>query len=209
MVLILLQFWIKILTELCILPLWSSISWYYSVALVFLCSSNMLENPSWFLIHGVTVVLLWRIVIVGYFHISITAAMYLSINHLFLTSYAFWVTWILFIPIVLASNKINFMGCSFVESLWGWYSSHNIRWIFQVIPGMEAAVKSMRVGGLRRVIIPPSQGYQNTSQEPIPPNVIPVVSVLYIVISCRWWSTKVSPVWPTPNHCSLLHAQYI
>nr|CAB3448964.1 unnamed protein product [Digitaria exilis] len=40
----------------------------------------------------------------------------------------------------------------------------------QVIPGIEAAVKSMRVGGLRRVIIPPSQGYQNTSQEPIPPN---------------------------------------
>lgn len=36
---------------------------------------------------------------------------------------------------------------------------------------MEAAVKSMRVGGIRRVIIPPSQGYQNTSQEPIPPNV--------------------------------------
>ncbi|XP_062218296.1 peptidyl-prolyl cis-trans isomerase FKBP17-1, chloroplastic [Phragmites australis] len=40
----------------------------------------------------------------------------------------------------------------------------------KVIPGIEAAVKSMRVGGLRRVIIPPSQGYQNTSQEPIPPN---------------------------------------
>lgn len=40
----------------------------------------------------------------------------------------------------------------------------------KVISGIEAAVKSMRVGGLRRVIIPPSQGYQNTSQEPIPPN---------------------------------------
>jgi len=40
----------------------------------------------------------------------------------------------------------------------------------KVIPGIEAAVKPMRVGGLRRVIIPPSQGYQNTSQEPIPPN---------------------------------------
>lgn len=60
-----------------------------------------------------------------------------------------------------------------MESLWG----HNRIWILQVIPGMEAAVKSMRVGGLRRVIIPPSQGYQNTSQEPIPPNVIPVFSV--------------------------------
>ncbi|XP_058091013.1 peptidyl-prolyl cis-trans isomerase FKBP17-1, chloroplastic-like isoform X3 [Magnolia sinica] len=40
----------------------------------------------------------------------------------------------------------------------------------QVISGIEAAVKSMKVGGIRRVIIPPSQGYQNTSQEPIPPN---------------------------------------
>ncbi|XP_058091012.1 peptidyl-prolyl cis-trans isomerase FKBP17-1, chloroplastic-like isoform X2 [Magnolia sinica] len=41
----------------------------------------------------------------------------------------------------------------------------------KVISGIEAAVKSMKVGGIRRVIIPPSQGYQNTSQEPIPPNV--------------------------------------
>lgn len=41
----------------------------------------------------------------------------------------------------------------------------------QVIPGIEAAVRSMKIGGIRRVIIPPSQGYQNTSQEPIPPNV--------------------------------------
>ncbi|XP_039114416.1 peptidyl-prolyl cis-trans isomerase FKBP17-1, chloroplastic isoform X2 [Dioscorea cayenensis subsp. rotundata] len=40
----------------------------------------------------------------------------------------------------------------------------------QVISGIEAAVRSMRVGGVRRVIIPPSEGYQNTMQEPIPPN---------------------------------------
>ncbi|GMY34940.1 peptidyl-prolyl cis-trans isomerase FKBP17-1, chloroplastic isoform X2 [Fagus crenata] len=40
----------------------------------------------------------------------------------------------------------------------------------KVISGIEAAVRSMKVGGIRRVIIPPSQGYQNTSQEPIPPN---------------------------------------
>ncbi|KAL3631604.1 hypothetical protein CASFOL_024588 [Castilleja foliolosa] len=39
-----------------------------------------------------------------------------------------------------------------------------------VISGIESAVRSMKVGGIRRVIIPPSQGYQNTSQEPIPPN---------------------------------------
>eukprot|EP00257_Ricinus_communis_P022021 XP_015581640.1 peptidyl-prolyl cis-trans isomerase FKBP17-1, chloroplastic isoform X1 [Ricinus communis] len=40
----------------------------------------------------------------------------------------------------------------------------------KVISGIEVAVKSMKVGGIRRVIIPPSQGYQNTTQEPIPPN---------------------------------------
>ncbi|XP_010536519.1 PREDICTED: peptidyl-prolyl cis-trans isomerase FKBP17-1, chloroplastic [Tarenaya hassleriana] len=40
----------------------------------------------------------------------------------------------------------------------------------KVIRGIVTAVKSMRVGGIRRVIIPPSQGYQNTSQEPLPPN---------------------------------------
>ncbi|GLT59922.1 hypothetical protein SLA2020_327160 [Shorea laevis] len=40
----------------------------------------------------------------------------------------------------------------------------------KVISGIEAAVRSMKVGGTRRVIIPPSQGYQNTSQEPVPPN---------------------------------------
>lgn len=44
----------------------------------------------------------------------------------------------------------------------------------QVISGIETAVKSMKVGGVRRVVIPPSQGYLSTSQEPIPPNVIPL-----------------------------------
>ncbi|KAF8412719.1 hypothetical protein HHK36_000688 [Tetracentron sinense] len=40
----------------------------------------------------------------------------------------------------------------------------------KVISGIETTVKSMKVGGIRRVIIPPSQGYQTTLQEPIPPN---------------------------------------
>ncbi|MED6138405.1 hypothetical protein PIB30_073962 [Stylosanthes scabra] len=40
----------------------------------------------------------------------------------------------------------------------------------KVIDGIEMAVRSMKVGGIRRVIIPPPLGYQNTSQEPIPPN---------------------------------------
>ncbi|XP_038710731.1 peptidyl-prolyl cis-trans isomerase FKBP17-1, chloroplastic [Tripterygium wilfordii] len=40
----------------------------------------------------------------------------------------------------------------------------------KIISGIQAAVRSMKVGGVRRVIIPPSQGYQSTLQEPIPPN---------------------------------------
>ncbi|CAM6028288.1 unnamed protein product [Sphagnum balticum] len=39
-----------------------------------------------------------------------------------------------------------------------------------VIAGLDAAVRSMREGGVRRVVIPPSQAYQNTTQGPIPPN---------------------------------------
>ncbi|GJZ38475.1 peptidyl-prolyl cis-trans isomerase FKBP17-1, chloroplastic isoform X2 [Tanacetum coccineum] len=45
----------------------------------------------------------------------------------------------------------------------------------KVIAGIESAVKSMKVGGIRRVIIPPSQGYQNMDQEPIPPNNVSLV----------------------------------
>ncbi|URE23187.1 Peptidyl-prolyl cis-trans isomerase [Musa troglodytarum] len=53
----------------------------------------------------------------------------------------------------------------------------------KVISGIEAAVKSMKVGGTRRVIIPPSQGYQNTSQEPIPPNVRSLLSSTEVLVS--------------------------
>ncbi|CAK9187161.1 unnamed protein product [Ilex paraguariensis] len=54
----------------------------------------------------------------------------------------------------------------------------------QVISGIEAAVKSMKVGGIRRVIIPPSQGYQNMSQEPIPPNTKQEVDIVTKTNSC-------------------------
>jgi FK506-binding nuclear protein len=40
----------------------------------------------------------------------------------------------------------------------------------QVIPGFDTAVKSMRVGGRRRVVIPPSQGYGSKRAGSIPPN---------------------------------------
>jgi hypothetical protein len=62
----------------------------------------------------------------------------------------------------------------------------------QVISGIEAAVRSMKVGGIRRVIIPPSQGYQSTSQEPIPPNVftlfftLSVVGLIYANLCFEW-----------------------
>ncbi|XP_071928037.1 peptidyl-prolyl cis-trans isomerase FKBP17-1, chloroplastic-like [Coffea arabica] len=40
----------------------------------------------------------------------------------------------------------------------------------KVISGIESAVRSMKIGGIRRIVIPPSEGYQSTSQETIPPN---------------------------------------
>ncbi|KAL6185432.1 hypothetical protein ACLB2K_041566 [Fragaria x ananassa] len=51
----------------------------------------------------------------------------------------------------------------------------------KVISGIETAVKSMKVGGLCRIVIPPSQGYQSTSQEPVPPNVLSLVPPDFIV----------------------------
>lgn len=39
-----------------------------------------------------------------------------------------------------------------------------------VIRGMNSAVRTMKEGGVRRVVIPPSQGYQDTSQGPVPPD---------------------------------------
>ncbi|XP_050232208.1 peptidyl-prolyl cis-trans isomerase FKBP17-1, chloroplastic [Mercurialis annua] len=39
-----------------------------------------------------------------------------------------------------------------------------------VISGIQMAVRSMKAGGIRRVVIPPSQGYQNITQQPLPPD---------------------------------------
>lgn len=39
-----------------------------------------------------------------------------------------------------------------------------------VISGLSTAVKGMKVGGTRRAVIPPTQGYQSTTDEPLPPN---------------------------------------
>ncbi|CDP04881.1 unnamed protein product [Coffea canephora] len=40
----------------------------------------------------------------------------------------------------------------------------------KVISGIESAVRSMKIEGIRHIVIPPSEGYQSTSQETIPPN---------------------------------------
>ncbi|CAI9090493.1 OLC1v1025272C1 [Oldenlandia corymbosa var. corymbosa] len=49
----------------------------------------------------------------------------------------------------------------------------------KVISGIESAVRSMRTGGIRRIIVPPSEGYQSTFQEPIPPNVCDSIGVTH------------------------------
>lgn len=40
----------------------------------------------------------------------------------------------------------------------------------QFIPGFDQGVRGMRVGGRRRIYVPPSMAYGSTGQGPIPPN---------------------------------------
>ena len=47
----------------------------------------------------------------------------------------------------------------------------------RVIPGWEQALFGMKVGGKRRIIVPPAAGYGPSGQGPIPPNAVLVFDV--------------------------------
>jgi len=52
----------------------------------------------------------------------------------------------------------------------------------QLIPGFEQGVNGMKVGGERRIIIPPSLGYGNQAQGPIPANSVLVFDVKLVSV---------------------------
>ncbi len=47
----------------------------------------------------------------------------------------------------------------------------------QVVPGFDEGVQGMRVGGIRRIIIPPELGYGNRGSGPVPPNAIMIFRI--------------------------------
>lgn len=54
---------------------------------------------------------------------------------------------------------------------------------FQVIEGWERGVPGMRVGGRRRLVIPPDQAYGNTRSGMIPPNATLVFDIELLTVT--------------------------
>jgi FKBP-type peptidyl-prolyl cis-trans isomerase FkpA len=52
-----------------------------------------------------------------------------------------------------------------------------------VIAGFDMGVKDMRVGGLRRVVIPPNLGYGASGSGPIPPNATLIFEIELLTVS--------------------------
>jgi FKBP-type peptidyl-prolyl cis-trans isomerase FkpA len=52
----------------------------------------------------------------------------------------------------------------------------------QVIPGFSQGVTGMRVGGLRRVVLPPALAYGSTGNGPIPPNATLVFEIEVVAV---------------------------
>ncbi len=53
----------------------------------------------------------------------------------------------------------------------------------QVVPGFDEGVQGMRVGGVRRIIIPPELGYGNRGSGPVPPNAIMIFRIELLSIA--------------------------
>ncbi len=53
----------------------------------------------------------------------------------------------------------------------------------QVVPGFDEGVTGMRVGGVRRIIIPPELGYGNRGSGPVPPNAIMIFRIELLSIA--------------------------
>ena len=47
----------------------------------------------------------------------------------------------------------------------------------EVVPGFDEGVQGMRVGGIRRIIIPPELGYGSRGSGPVPPNAIMIFRI--------------------------------